>query len=66
MRYGVAMKSTDETKFQAAIDVADAILAEFNDSGSRLKGFASASIEKILIYEKIVQKLSKAKAKLSG
>lgn len=59
------MSTIDPVKNAAAIELADAILAEFNDSSSKLKGFGPASIEKIFAYEKIIEK-AKAKAKRLG
>jgi len=47
----------------AAVALADAILAEYNDSSSKLKGFSAAVIEKIAVYEKSLQVKAKARSK---
>ncbi len=57
------MSTNDPATCAAAIELADAILAEFNDSSSKLKGFGTVSIEKLVAYEKVVAKALKSKAK---
>lgn len=57
------MSHTDQATCLAASDLADAIVAEFNDPSSKLKGFAPASIEKIFAYEKLMAKQAKSRAK---
>ena len=47
------MSTTDPAQHAAAVALADAILAEYNDSSSKLKGFSTALIEKIAAYEKL-------------
>ena len=55
------MITEDPEKQAAAFALADAILGEYNNSSSKLKGFSAAVIEKIAAYEKSLK--SKAKAK---
>lgn len=55
-RYVQAMSTADDTRSAAAIELADAILAEFNDPSSALKGIGKVTMEKLLTYSKISEK----------
>jgi hypothetical protein len=55
------MSTHDSAAQVAAVALADAILAEYNDSSSKLKGFSAAVIEKIAVYEKSLQVKVKSK-----
>ncbi len=57
------MSTQDTTRSAAAIELADAIIAEFNDPNSKLKGIGTVTMEKLLAYDKITQRSQRAKAK---
>jgi hypothetical protein len=57
------MGANDSTKFLAAVELADAILAEFNDPASKLKGFGTISMDKLLAYRKIAERAPRGKKK---
>jgi len=57
------MSTPDQATCASAIELADAILAEFNNPDSKLKGFGPAAIDKIFAYEKIVKKRLKSRTK---
>jgi hypothetical protein len=50
------MAQPDPIRAAAALELADALLAEFNDPSSALKGIGRATMEKILAYAKIVER----------
>jgi hypothetical protein len=50
------MSTPDPVRAAAALELADALLAEFNDPSSALKGIGRTTMEKILAYAKIVER----------
>jgi hypothetical protein len=52
----MAMATPDLPRAAAAVELADALLAEFNDPSSSLKGIGRVTMEKILAYAKIVER----------
>jgi len=57
------MTNSESVKFAAAIELADSILAEFNDPASKLKGFNTVSMDKLLAYRKIAERAPRGKNK---
>lgn len=51
-----AQMSKADTRSIAAVELADALLAEFNDPRSALKGIGTVTMEKLLAYAKIAEK----------
>jgi hypothetical protein len=47
----------------AAIELADALLEEFNNPSSALKGIGRVTMEKLLIYLKIVEQAQRRRSK---
>jgi len=60
------MTNSESVKFAAAIELADAVLAEFNDPSSKLKGFGTVSMDKLLAYRKIAERAPRGKNKKSA
>jgi hypothetical protein len=54
--YGLAMATPDPVRSAAAIELADALLAEFNDPSSALKGVGRVTMEKLLAYQKLIDR----------
>lgn len=50
------MSKADNVRATAAVELADALLAEFNDQRSALKGIGGVTMEKLLAYAKIAEK----------
>jgi hypothetical protein len=50
------MSKADTVRAAAAIELADALLVEFNDPRSALKGIGREMMEKLLAYAKIAEK----------
>jgi len=57
------MKPPDDKHIAAALELADALLAEFNDSTSSIKGIGRITMEKLLAYQKIAEKALRRQAK---
>jgi hypothetical protein len=49
----------------AAIELADALLEEFNNPSSALKGIGRVTMEKLLVYLKIVEQAQRRRSKRS-
>lgn len=50
------MATSDSPRAAAALELADALLAEFNDPRSALKGIGRLTMEKLLAYQKIAER----------
>jgi hypothetical protein len=50
------MTAPDPLRAAAAVELADALLAEFNDPSSALKGIGRTTMEKLLAYQKLVER----------
>jgi hypothetical protein len=57
------MINHEEKLAAAAVELADALLAEFNDPSSALKGMGREMVEKMLAYQKITEKAVRRQAK---
>lgn len=68
------MKTDDKVRALAAIELADALIVDFNNPSSALKGIGGETMEKLLVYLKITERsqrrrskaLSKESAKVSN
>ncbi len=56
-------KTQDKARAAAAIELADALNAEFRDPRSALKGIGRDTMEKLLIYHKMAEKAEMMLAK---
>lgn len=54
--YDAGMSKADTARSTVAVELADALLAEFNDPRSALKGIGTVTMEKLLAYAKIAEK----------
>jgi hypothetical protein len=50
------MKTDDKVRALAAIELADALLVDFNNPSSSLKGIGGATMEKLLVYLKLTER----------
>ena len=50
------MKTDDKMRALAAIELADALIVDFNNPSSALKGIGGATMEKLLVYLKITER----------
>ncbi len=50
------MKTDDKMRALAAIELADALIVDFNNPSSALKGIGGATMEKLLVYLKISER----------
>lgn len=64
--YDTRMSKADNARSTAAVELADALLAEFNDPRSALKGIGTVTMEKLLAYAKIAEKPPRKKRAGSG
>lgn len=55
------MSTADDTRSNAAIELADALLSEFNNPSSALKGIGVVTMEKLLLYSKIAERAQRKK-----
>jgi hypothetical protein len=51
-----AMKTDEKVRALAAIELADALVVDFNNPSSALKGIGGATMEKLLIYLKMTER----------
>jgi hypothetical protein len=58
-----AMKTDDKVRALAAIELADALIVDFNNPSSALKGINGVTMEKLLIYLKISERSQQRQAK---
>jgi len=59
------MTPQEAKRAAAAIELADALLEEFNNPSSALKGIGRTTMEKLLVYLKISEKAQRRRAKRS-
>jgi DNA polymerase/3'-5' exonuclease PolX len=59
------MTPQEAKRAAAAIELADALLEEFNNPSSALKGIGRTTMEKLLVYLKICEKAQRRRAKRS-
>lgn len=57
------MKTDDKARALAAIELADALIVDFNNPSSALKGINGAIMEKLLVYLKISERHQRRRAK---
>jgi hypothetical protein len=60
------MKPADEMRALAAIELADALIIDFNNPSSALKGIGKETMEKLLIYLKMSERLQRRRSKKSA
>ena len=60
------MKPPDEMRALAAIELADALILDFNNPSSALKGIGKETMEKLLIYLKMSERLQRRRSKKSA
>jgi len=61
--YGRTMDTPEQKRSAAALELADALLAEFDDPSSSIKGIGGVTMTKLLAYQKIVEKALRRQAK---
>lgn len=59
------MKPLDKARALAAIELADALITDFNNPGSALKGIGRETMEKLLVYLKIAERSQRRQSKKS-
>ena len=59
------MKPLDKVRSLAAIELADALIADFNNPSSALKGIGRGTMEKLLVYLKIAERSQRRLSKKS-
>jgi hypothetical protein len=57
------MKTNDKMRALAAIELADALIVDFNNPRSALKGIGGETMEKLLIYLKITERSQRRRSK---
>jgi hypothetical protein len=57
------MDTPEQKRSAAALELADALLAEFDDPSSSIKGIGGVTMTKLLAYQKIVEKALRRQAK---
>lgn len=57
------MKTDDKARALAAIELADALIVDFNNPSSALKGIGGATMEKLLVYLKISERSQRRRDK---
>ncbi len=60
------MKPPDEMRALAAIELADALIIDFNNPSSALKGIGKETMEKLLVYLKMTERLQRRRSKKSA
>lgn len=63
LRHDQTMKPLDKARSLAAIELADALIADFNNPSSALKGIGRETMEKLLIYLKIAERSQRRQSK---
>lgn len=56
-------KTDDQVRALAAIELADALLVDFNNPSSALKGIGGVTMEKLLIYLKLTERSQRRRSK---
>lgn len=57
------MKTDDKMRALAAIELADALILDFNNPSSALKGIGGETMEKLLVYLKIAERSQRRRSK---
>jgi hypothetical protein len=57
------MKTDDKVRALAAIELADALIVDFNNPRSSLKGIDGVTMEKLLVYLKITERSERRRSK---
>jgi hypothetical protein len=57
------MKTDDKVRAQAAIELADALIIDFNNPSSALKGINGVTMEKLFVYLKISERVQRRRSK---
>ena len=57
------MKTDEKVRALAAIELADALIVDFNNPRSALKGIGGETMEKLLIYLKITERSQRRRSK---
>lgn len=57
------MKTDDKVRAIAAIELADALIVDFNNPSSALKGIGGETMEKLLVYLKITERSQRRRSK---
>jgi hypothetical protein len=57
------MKTNDKMRALAAIELADALIVDFNNPRSALKGIGGETMEKLLVYLKITERSQRRRSK---
>lgn len=57
------MKTDDKVRALAAIELADALIVDFNNPSSALKGIGGETMEKLLVYLKITERFQRRRSK---
>lgn len=60
------MKPADEMRAIAAIELAEALITDFNNPSSALKGIGKETMEKLLTYHKMSERLQRRRSKKSA
>ena len=60
------MKPVDEMRAVAAIELAEALITDFNNPSSALKGIGKETMEKLLTYLKMSERLQRRRSKKSA
>lgn len=57
------MKTDDKVRALAAIELADALIVDFNNPSSALKGIGGVTMEKLLVYLKISERSQRRRSR---
>jgi len=57
------MKTDDKVRALAAIELADALIVDFNNPSSALKGIGGETMEKLLVYLKITERSQRRRSR---
>ncbi|MBA3698107.1 MAG: hypothetical protein H0W78_04560 [Planctomycetes bacterium] len=57
------MKTDEKVRALAAIELADALIIDFNNPSSALKGIGGETMEKLLVYLKITERSQRRRSR---
>ncbi len=57
------MKTDEKVRALAAIELADALIVDFNNPSSALKGIGGETMEKLLVYLKITERSQRRRSR---
>jgi hypothetical protein len=57
------MKPADKARALAAIELADALIVDFNNPSSALKGIGRETMEKLLVYLKLAERSQRSRSR---